>query len=240
MILSIIIKRADKGSAVVVWDREDYLKEAESQLSDESVYEEVFGDVVSPLVKIIKYHLAKVKTRGDINSETLDYFMANNPRLGRFYLLPKIHKRLEGVPGRPVISNCGYFTENISSFLDYHLQPLARQVKSYLKDTNDFVRKLRDLPSLPDDVLLCTIDVVGLYPNIPHDDGLTAIKTALDKREEKTILTESLLELAKCVIKNNIFEHNCRFFKRKQGTAIGTKMAPPYAILFMVELERSF
>ena len=39
--LSIIIKEADKGSAVVVWDREDYLREANSQLSDKDVYQDV-------------------------------------------------------------------------------------------------------------------------------------------------------------------------------------------------------
>ena len=34
---------------------------------------------------------------------------------------------------------------------------------------NDFSSKLANLPPLPDDVILCTVDVVGLYPNIPHD-----------------------------------------------------------------------
>ena len=38
------------------------------------------------------------------------------------YLLPKNHKRLFDVPGRPVISNCGTPTENVSEFLDHHLQ----------------------------------------------------------------------------------------------------------------------
>ena len=38
---SVVIKPADKGSAVVVWDRNDYLKEAERQLSDEKTYEEI-------------------------------------------------------------------------------------------------------------------------------------------------------------------------------------------------------
>ena len=33
---SIVIKEADKGSAVVVWDREDYLAEAEKQLDDKN------------------------------------------------------------------------------------------------------------------------------------------------------------------------------------------------------------
>ena len=41
---TIVIKGADKGSGVVVWDREDYLKEAHKQLSDEEVYEEVTND----------------------------------------------------------------------------------------------------------------------------------------------------------------------------------------------------
>ena len=86
-------------------------------------------------------------------------FNVDKPKLGRFYLLPKIHKRLKKVSGRPVISNSGYFTENISAFLDYHLQPLAKEVKSYIKDTNDFLKKLRSLPDLPDDAILCTVDV---------------------------------------------------------------------------------
>ena len=234
---SIIIKEADKGSAVVVWDKCDYLAEASKQLGDEKVYDKISGDVVSPLINTVKHCLAKVKLRGDICNETMEYFFIDKPRVGRFYLLPKIHKRLQNVPGRPVISNSSYFTENISSFLDFHLQPLSRQVKSFIKDTNDFLRKLRDLPPLPDDLIMCTIDVVGLYPNIPHDGGLEALKIALDGREDKSVSTETLLELAECVLKNNVFEHDGTYFRQNQGTAIGTKMAPSYAILFMSHLE---
>lgn len=42
------------------------------------------------------------------------------------------------------------------------------------------------------------------------------------------------------MLKNNIFEHNGRTFMQKRGTAIGTKLAPPYAILFMDALEEDF
>ena len=82
--------------------------------------------------------------------------------------------------------------------------------------------------------------MVGLYPNIPHDEGLAAVRNALDERQEKTISTDSLVELAELVLKNNIFEFNSRVYKQKQGTAIGTKMAPPYAILFLDYLEKNF
>ena len=159
---SIIIKEADKGSGAAVWDREDYLAETKKQLDDKDVYQEL-RDVKGPLEKITKKVIRKLKNRGDISHETIDYFSVNNPKLGRFYLHPKIHKRLHDVPGRPIISNSGFYTENISSFIEYHLKPLAQNVKSYIKYTNDFLSKLASLPPLPDDVILCTIDVVGLY-----------------------------------------------------------------------------
>ena len=41
---SIIIKGADKGVAVVVWNCEDYLKEAYKQLDDKEVYLQVSND----------------------------------------------------------------------------------------------------------------------------------------------------------------------------------------------------
>ena len=90
---------------------------------------------------------------------------------------------------------------------------------------------------MPDDVILCTIDVVGLYPNIPHDEGLIAMRKALDLRKDKRISTESLIELAECALKNNIFEHNLSFYNQLRGTAIGRKMVPPYAIIFLGDLE---
>ena len=78
---------------------------------------------------------------------------------------------------------------------------------------------------------------MGLYPNIPREEELIAIRKALDTRKDKTISTDSLIELAECVLKTNIFEHDKSVFKQLRGTAIGTKMAPSYAIIFMDSLE---
>ena len=225
-----VIKSADKGSAVVVWDRYDYIKETENQLGDKDNYEEICNDP-GPLISTIHEAIEKIRKRGNLNADTTKYFMVKDPKSARFYLLPKIHKRLHDVPCRPVISNCGYYTENTSSFLDFHLQPLAREVKSYIKDTNDFLKKLRSLPNLPDDIILCTVDVVVLYPNIPHDEGLSALRKRLDLRQGKDVTTSPLVELAAVVLKNNIFTFMEKTLKQKRGTAIGTKFAPPYSIL---------
>ena len=128
---SIIIKVADKGSVVAVWDREDYLKEAYRQLDDKELNEQVPNNP-SVLVNTLIKALEKIRLRGNLSKDTLDYFLVKDPKFARFYLLPKIHKRLHDMPGRKVISNCGYYTENISSFLDCHLQSLAQKVKLYI------------------------------------------------------------------------------------------------------------
>ena len=196
-----------------MWDREDYLKEAEKQLEDKAVYEE-YPNEPEVLINTILTTLDKIRRRGDLSTDNLNYFLVKDPKFARFYLLPKIHKRLHNVPGRPVISNCGFFTENISSFLDYHLQPLAQGVRSYIKDTNHFLRKIKNLGKQKDGAILCTIDVVGLYPNIPHEEGLAALRKFLDSRVDKKITTETLLELAELVLKNNIFQFNENVYKQ--------------------------
>ena len=57
---TIVIKGADKDSEVVVWDTEDYLKEASNQLGDKDVYEEVQNDP-STLINIIMHALEKIR-----------------------------------------------------------------------------------------------------------------------------------------------------------------------------------
>ena len=108
---------SDIGTVVVVWDQEDYLREANSQLSDKDVYREVKGDAEGPIRKFIKSILGKITNRCDVSDETLDYFLVNNPKLGRFYLLPKIYKRLHNALDRPVVSNSSYLLRIFLPFL---------------------------------------------------------------------------------------------------------------------------
>ena len=101
--------------------------------------------------------------------------------------------------------NSGYCTEKISPFLEFHLKTLAQKAKSYIKDTNNFLWKIASFPILPD-------DIVALYPNISHDEDLIALRKSLESMEGQTISTDYLMDLAECVLKNNMFEHNLSFF----------------------------
>ena len=101
----------------------------------------------------LKSILRKERNRKYIRHEASDYFLANKPRLGRSYLLPRISKRLCNALGRPVISIKGYYTENISDFRGCYLKAIVQNVKSDIKDIIDFLCKVDVLPSLPEYVI---------------------------------------------------------------------------------------
>ena len=114
---------------------------------------------------------------GAINKKVKNELGPASPRISRLYLLPKLHK--PGLPGRTIVSSWGSPTENISCFVDYFLQPITRALPSYIRDTTDFLQKLRELPALPPESFLVTLDVSSLYTNTPHNEGINACKEFL-------------------------------------------------------------
>ena len=59
----------------------------------------------------------------------------------------------------------------------------------------------------------------------------------MDNKFDKQVTTDTLIELAELVLKNNVFEFSDKTYKQICGTAIGRKYSPPYAIVFMGALE---
>ena len=79
--------------------------------------------------------------KGKLSDKLAEGLKVKDARTPLFYLLPKIHK--EGHPGRPVISSINCHTAKISEFVDYQLQPFVQTLTSYVKDTTDFLNKIK-------------------------------------------------------------------------------------------------
>ena len=163
-----------------MWDRSDYLAEGRKQLEDKNSYEETdFSEKdLSNFVWKSNDLFRELYSRKHITERQLKYFSYgfNSSNLGKTYLLPKIHKQLYSVPGRAVISDCGTPTEKVSEFVDHILKPVMRFGNSYIKANNHFLEKLKELGELPENAILVTADVVGLYPSISHGDGSKALR----------------------------------------------------------------
>ena len=127
------------------------------------------------------------------------------------YLLPKIHKSLNDIPGRPIISNCGIPMENLSESLNHHLQPIMKAGKSCIKDIGDFLEKLKNLGNVPSNAILAIADVVGLYPSIPYNAGLQALHEKLGEKADKKIPSTDLNKMAEFILENNFFDLKLKF-----------------------------
>ena len=108
-----------------------------------------------------------------------------------------------------------------------------------LKITQIFLNKLSCFDNLPDNTILVTLDVTALCSSIPHNDGNGACKKYLDRRALSTTSSEDICQLTKFILENNVFSFNDEYFLQVCGTAMGTRMAPCYANIFMAELEEN-
>ncbi|XP_059585059.1 uncharacterized protein LOC109285748 [Alligator mississippiensis] len=232
----IVIKRADKGGAIVILNCEDYIKEANRQLSDTTYYKEVQEDPTPLFTKKLNNTIKSFPSRLQKNPQTL---IPPLPNPGTFYLLPKIHK--QGDPGSPIISNHGTLTEEISDFVESILKPLVTHRASFVQDTKDFLRKFKNIDHLPSNTLLATTDVPSLYTNIPHQDGIQACLTYLQEQDYNSeYRPKDITDLIHFILTHNNFTFNNQHFLQMMGTGMGTKMAPQNANLFMSHLEEDF
>ena len=101
--------------------------------------------------------------------------------------------------------------EKVSELFNSELKSVMQEGWSYIKDSGNFIKKLKSIDHIPQDVIMVRADVAGLYPSIPYDAGLEALRKALDNRENKKISTNDLTRMAEFVLKNNYFEFNGKF-----------------------------
>lgn len=240
----IVIKPADKGSATVIMDKECYIAEGYRQLNNAAHYRKLDAPIYPETATEIRDILIELCQQHFITQKQLLYLLPpSDPRPRQLYLLPKIHKpsdkwpvRDKMPPGRPIISDCSSESYTVAEYIDNFLQPFSVVHASYVKDTNDFLAKLRAVRTKPDS-LLVTLDVESMYTNIDNEDGLEAVRKAFLSQFDSYRSDEHILKLLELGLKNNDFVFNDEFFLQISGTAMGKKFAPSYANIFMANWE---
>ena len=242
----IVIKPADKGSSSVIMDKDNYISEGYRQLDNPSHYKKLDKPIFHSTGQKINEILTDLHQQNFISSKQLLYLKPPlEPRARRFYLLPKIHKPLDKwpiknqmPPGRPIISDCDSESYKVAEYIDHFLQEISQKHPSYIKDTYDFLSKLRTAKVQPH-TLLITLDVESMYTNIDNEQGLEAVRNIFQANPSPRRSDKHILELLELSLKNNDFEFNNETFLQISGTAMGKKFAPSYANLFMAQWENT-
>ena len=195
------------------------MNECDRQLNDTKYYQKQLSDLTNKTEQPIKEYTTRLHKDNLIDYETLKYLTSNSePKAGRFYILPKIHK--QGNPGRPIISSNGHPTEPISEFVDYHLKPLVQTLALFMKDITHFLLlQLQKLGPLPNNAILVTVDVSSLYTNIPYDEGIDACHYFVNTRQDKSLPAENICDLIRMILTmNNFFLQQRTLFAKTRNS----------------------
>lgn len=239
----IIIKQADKGGATVIMDRDLYVKEAERQLFNTKYYRKLDKLINENNVSKIHNILTDMYRDKFISKDQLNYLSGPTDYKTRtFYLLPKVHKKREAWPqpnmpeGRPIVSDINSETYRVSEFIDYFINPLAMKHFTYIKNSYEFVNKIRN-KSINDNYLLVTGDVSALYTNMHINRTIDCVKKAFRNNKDDKRPDDQIIKLLEISLNNNDFEFDGKYYLQILGTAMGKRFAPALANLYLLEFD---
>ena len=237
----VIVTPVDKGGVWMVLPRDEYVAEAHRQLSDTNFYAAVSTDLSSFTKQRLANFLNILYKKAFISLREFKALEPPcNPRDREFYLLPKAHKSEwtfpSMPPGRPIVSDTGSISRRCASLLEHFLSPLAKQARSYIRDSLHLISFLDSVHVSPGTILF-TMDIASLYTNIPTDDGIAAVSRAFLKFPDPKRPDLTLLSMLRLLLTSNDFTFLSQRFLQLQGTAMGCAFGASYANIFLSEWE---
>ena len=137
------------------------------------------------------------------------------------------------------VQTCVHY-RNRPAHIDYFLQPLASDHKTFIKNTPHFI-DIATKCRVTGNTIIGTSDMDGMYTNIGHIFMLEAVKNKLSKNpptpENPRIPDKHLLKLLEICLTRNDFYFNNQYYLQIKGTAMGKRFAPSGANIFMAEWE---
>jgi hypothetical protein len=175
---AIIIKPTDKNLGPAVMDTSEYMQQVlkEHLLTDN--YTQLTQTEAHNKIEAVKVTLRNLisNNANSLPQPELIYFkrsLSNHFRLPIFYGLPKVHKMPASL--WPVVSPTNSLLAVFSIWLDYKMKSLLPLIKSYIKNSVEVIKDLRDL-FIPQNALLFSTDAVSMYTNIDAALGLLAMR----------------------------------------------------------------
>jgi hypothetical protein len=242
---------ADKNLGPCIIEQETYIKNILNEhLQNGNTYQLLQEDDAIDKLSNIKVKLKEILNTysKEFNGDEKAYFTKllrkGNHRIPQFYSTPKVHKNKKPTPYRPVISQCGSLSAIISTFIDYKLQKFTKFIPSYVQNSEDLLNTIDQIDTLPKNAKIFTSDATSMYTNIDPEEGIPVLVNYINEYNnelgKRAVDAQSIKELLKLVMYNNIFQFGDSWWIQKIGTAMGTPCACIYATIFFAWFERKF
>lgn len=256
----VIFKPADKNLGTTVMFVDQYNKLCTDILADTTTYQVIEhydpNRLYTSLLQILQNH----KQHGSWVAHLRRFVMTPLARsllqlqdsvalrVPAFYCLPKMHKS-GPTKGRPIVSSINSVTYHASLYLHNYLVQLRPYIPNIVTNSADVILQMEGLRTDDPDLVVVCADVASLYPSIPINFGLQAVRNFLlgihlrARRGEKipvdvsTQQIDLIIDLLEWVLTNNYLQFLGVIYHQLTGTAMGTPAAVMYADIVLAYLE---
>ena len=234
---SVVVKPSDKGKGLVLMNAAEYVRKIDTVTS---TYEPVSRNPTPRLEATTKRVIHRAMD-GKVDEKVVKAIVPHCSRTAELYGLPKDHKR--NMPLRPIVSACGDPLDKLTWLLERVVTQLLPYVPAHLKNTSQFLEKLSDRypAGFEQGTVLFSVDVVNLYGNIPINEAIDATIRLLNHHRDGIdtfgLDTDGIRDLLQHCLTNNFVRFGQTYFRQTEGIAMGSRVAPPLAIVFMHALE---
>ena len=161
----ILITRFDKGSGVVILNKNDYVTKMGNILNGASKFEclspAATADRTATIDTKLQNRLRELLHSEQLPKQVYDEARPTGSQRPRMYGLPKTHK--VGMPLRPILSVVGSSHHKLAKWLASILQPVLEQFSTNcIKDSFTFAQTMQDLRLEGKNVFLCSFDISSL------------------------------------------------------------------------------
>lgn len=234
----LIITRADKGNKTVILTEVMYKQKMEELLSDNSTYT-LLNQKKIPLETTMKHKnntlISYLFEKKYINNSQKSQLTMRHSIPSRIYGLIKTHKPTH--PLRPVVSTILSSSSKLNKFLANILGNLLNQSKFNICNSTELKDIIVNM-KIDKNEELFSLDVVSLFTNIPLDLAIESVMKRWNSIKKYTkIPKKDFEELLKfCIMDNNFFIYDDKYYKQTFGLAMGNNLSPILAHFVLEDL----
>ena len=233
-----VILTADKGVALVILERKDYIEKAKQLLEDTNTYITIQTDPTTKLKNKLITKLKKIKLDTGLDDSTYRRMYPTGAVIPKFYGLPKVHK--ENTPLRPIVSSIGSVSYGVAKEVARIIKPLVGATEYHVNNSMEFTEEIKKM-KLEEGECLTSYDVSALFTSIPISSALDIINNKLqddtDFHNRTKMSTNNIIELLDFCLRNTYFIFQGVFYQQIKGAAMGSPVSPIVANIFMEAFE---
>ena len=231
----LVLIENNKSQATCIIPKKQLEEPVLNEINDSDRYRPLPKNDIEKVKTSVNKELAILRRDNLISKEYLNSLKQITPTTPSARPTLKAHK--DPLKTRLIINTRGSAFYKIAKAVSQHLRPLTTSGKSYIKDSEQLIAKIKP-EKLENNERLISFDIAEMYPSLPKADVIQEVIRRIKNDDfNPKINKEALIKLAKLSLNYMTFTINGKFYEQAEGLFIGSPSSPCFAEIFIQRVE---